>query len=185
MEKLSIDDDLYLENVRIAYAELIFKSIDADREHLRRWLPFVDHTRVVRDTELFIRSIVDKPRGERDDVYMIWYKHEFAGLIGFKDTDRINSKVEIGYWLLKRMTGKGIATRATGKMINLAFRNLKMNRIQIRCGVGNTRSSAIPRRLGFTLEGIERAGERHSDRFIDLEIYSLLRNEWVDKLLDR
>jgi ribosomal-protein-serine acetyltransferase len=67
-------------------------------------------------------------------------------------------------------------------MINLAFRNMEMNRVQIRCGVGNHKSSAIPKRLGFTYEGTERAGERHNRNYIDLEIFSLLKSEWAGTL---
>jgi ribosomal-protein-serine acetyltransferase len=134
------------------------------------------------DTERFVRSILEKHSANRDEVYVVWYKHDFAGLIGFKDIDRINDKIEIGYWLIEKMTGKGIATAATRKMINLAFRNMNMNRIQIRCGVGNDKSAAIPRRLGFSFEGIERSGERHNRTYIDLEVYSLLRKEWVETL---
>jgi ribosomal-protein-serine acetyltransferase len=129
-----------------------------------------------------VRSIIDKVSSNRDEVYVIWYKHEFAGLIGFKDIDRINDKIEIGYWLIEKMTGKGIATAAARKMVNLAFRNMDMNRVVIRCGVGNDRSSAIPRRLGFSLEGIERNGERHNRTYIDLEVYSLLKQEWASTL---
>jgi ribosomal-protein-serine acetyltransferase len=55
-----------------------------------------------------------------------------------------------------------------------------MNRIQIRCGVGNTKSSAIPRRLGFTYEGTERCGERHNNSYIDLEVFSILKKEWAE-----
>ena len=83
----------------------------------------------------------------------------------------------------KDMTGKGIASRSAKKMINIAFRNMNMNRVRICCGVGNNRSSAIPKKLGFTFEGIERDGEKHSGKYIDLEVYSLLRKEWLERLL--
>ena len=183
MDQFVIDEHLRLEKIKLLYAETIFNCIDSNREFLRKWLPFVDHTQRVRDTEMFIRSIIDKPYGERDDVFMIWYKNEFAGLIGFKDTDFLNYKTEIGYWLAEKMTGKGIALRSAKKLVNIAFRNMNMNRVQIRCGIGNNRSSAIPRKLGFSLEGIERDGERHSGKYIDLEVYSLLKKEWIESLL--
>lgn len=183
MEKLIIDDRQFLESLTLSHVELIFNAINQNRKFLRKWLPFVDFTQKVLDTERFVRSILEKPSSKRDEVYVIWYKHEFAGLIGFKDADRINDKIEIGYWLIEKMTGKGIATEAVHKMVNLAFRNMDMNRVQIRCGVGNDKSSAIPRRLGFTLEGIERAGERHNHHYIDLEVFSLLKSEWTVTLL--
>jgi ribosomal-protein-serine acetyltransferase len=39
----------------------------------------------------------------------------------------------------------------------------------------------IPKRIGFKFEGIERCGEKHDNRFIDLEVYSLLRKEWKNR----
>ncbi|MFY9150740.1 MAG: GNAT family protein [Prolixibacteraceae bacterium] len=182
MEKLSINDHQYLEKLNLSHAETIFNAINQNRKFLRRWLPFVDFTHKVSDTEKFVRSILDKHALNRDEVYVIWYKYEFAGLIGFRDIDRINDKIEIGYWLTEKMTGKGIATEATRKMVNLAFRNMNMNRIQIRCGIGNEKSSAIPRRIGFTFEGVERNGERHDHSYIDLEVFSLLKKEWAETL---
>lgn len=182
MEKLIIDEHLFLERMNLSHIEVIFKAIDQNRKFLRKWLPFVDFTIKMNDTERFVKSILEKPVSKRDEVYVIWYNHEFAGLIGFKDADRINDKIEIGYWLIEKVTGKGLATSATRKMINLAFRNMDMNRVQIRCGVGNDKSSAIPRRLGFSLEGIERAGERHNHDYIDLEVFSLLKQEWAKTL---
>jgi ribosomal-protein-serine acetyltransferase len=182
MEKLTIDDHQFLERLSLSHVDTIFNAIDNNRKFLRKWLPFVDFTFKASDTEKFVRSILEKPVSVRDEVYVIWYKHEFAGLIGFKDLDRINDKIEIGYWLTEKMTGKGIATVSTRKMVNLAFRNMDMNRIQIRCGVGNHKSSAIPSRLGFSFEGIERAGERHNHEYIDLEVFSLLKRDWVETL---
>jgi ribosomal-protein-serine acetyltransferase len=55
---------------------------------------------------------------------------------------------------------------------------MDMNRIQIKCGVGNSRSSNVPKRLGFHFEGIEQDGEKHKNRFIDLEVYSMLKRDW-------
>lgn len=182
MEKLQIDDKLFLEKLNLSHVEVVYNAIDQNRNFLRKWLPFVDFTHKISDTERFVRSLLDKHASSRDEVYAIWYRHEFAGLIGFKDIDRVNDKIEIGYWLIEKMTGKGIATLATRKMINLAFRNMEMNRVQIRCGVGNHKSSAIPKRLGFTYEGTERAGERHNRNYIDLEIFSLLKSEWAGTL---
>ena len=182
MEKLIIDDRQFLERLNLSHVETIFNAIDQNRKFLRRWLPFVDFTHKKIDTERFVRSILEKPTNNRDEVYAIWYQFEFAGLIGFKDIDRINDKIEIGYWLIEKMTGKGIATAAVRKMVNFAFRNMDMNRVQIRCGIGNTKSAAIPRRLGFSFEGIERSGERHNHSYIDLEVFSLLRNEWAESL---
>lgn len=53
-----------------------------------------------------------------------------------------------------------------------------MNRIQIKCAVGNLPSNAIPLRLGFQLEGTEREGELlASGHYADINVYSILKKE--------
>jgi len=182
MEYLHIDDNLFLERIKLSYAGIIFEAIDSNREFLGKWLPFADQTKKVTDTQTFIKSVLDKPENQREDVYCIWFKNEFAGLIGFKDTDRVNCKTELGYWMVEKFQGKGIATKAVSKLVNFAFGKMKINRVQIKVAVGNTKSAAIPKRLNFKFEGIEREGEKHFNQFFNLEVYSCLKKEWADLL---
>lgn len=144
------------------------------------WLPFVQETGSQEDTEAFIRSVL-ADQENREAVFVIWYGDQFAGLIGMKDTDLQNLRTEIGYWLIEKMTGRGIMKRSAETLIGYIFLSLGLNRIQIRCGVGNHKSAAVARRLGFRFEGVERAGEKHRNGFIDLEVYSLLRKEWEER----
>jgi ribosomal-protein-serine acetyltransferase len=183
MEYLFVDDDLHLERVKISHAMLIFDTINQDRNYLRTWLPFVDQTRSVEDTESFLHSIVSGPEKTKNEVYTIWFKGKFSGLAGFKEMDWINHKAEIGYWLAENAQGKGIMTRTVKKMIDFGFRNMNFNRIQIKVAAGNFKSSAIPKRLNLLMEGIERNGEFHTDRYFDLEVYSILKSEWVQSLV--
>ncbi len=158
-------------------APIIFDAIDRDRNYLREWLPFVDATQSVSDTELFIKSMVPNRKEKKDEVYSIWYNLEFAGLIGFKDTDWVNHKTELGYWLTNKMQGKGIITKSAHFLIQFAFNNLGINRVQIKVASGNKKSAAIPSRLGFRLEGVERHGELINGLYHDLQIFSLLKSE--------
>jgi ribosomal-protein-serine acetyltransferase len=50
--------------------------------------------------------------------------------------------------------------------------------------VGNVRSAAIPRRLGFTEEGVLRQAERHRDGYKDNTVFSILADEWRTGPLD-
>ncbi|QGY44497.1 GNAT family N-acetyltransferase [Maribellus comscasis] len=178
METLVVSDHVCLEALKLSMAQDVFSAIDKNRDFLRTWLPFVDFTLELSDTVLFIQSITaQKESRKKDEIFGIFVDGEFGGLIGFKDTDWINRKTEIGYWLIKEMQGKGIITSCVGKLISYSFQKLKLNRIQIKVAVGNTKSAAIPRRLGFQFEGIERAGERHNNKFFDLEVFSLLRSD--------
>ncbi|WP_297092083.1 GNAT family protein [uncultured Draconibacterium sp.] len=176
MEHIRVDSKIRLEQVNTSMAPVIYEAIDKDREYLSKWLPFVEYTNRVEDTKAFIASIT-RNDNKKDLVYSIYYQENFAGLIGFKDTDWVNRKTELGYWLVKNMQKKGIISSCVAKLIRFAFRKQKMNRIQIKVAAGNLPSEKIPGKLGFTFEGTERQGERHKNGYVNLKVYSLLREE--------
>lgn len=65
-------------------------------------------------------------------------------------------------------------TAAVRALCRLAFAELDMHRIFIRCATGNGPSNRIPQRLGFRIDCIEPRGERLSDgRRVDLNVYIL------------
>jgi len=178
MITLIISDDLLLRQIELADAECVFDTINNQRQYLRKWLPFVDHTRQVEDTRNFIRSI----NKDQELVFVTQYQNAFAGLIGFRNTDLANRKTEIGYWLSQPFQKKGIVTESVKELVRFAFEKLTLNRVEINCAVGNLPSKKIPQKLGFQFEGIVRDGELLSDNlFVDIERYSLCKRR--DKIL--
>jgi ribosomal-protein-serine acetyltransferase len=156
----------------------IFNTLNNEREYMRVWLPFVDYTHEENDTRNYVISALDTA----DKQFTISYKGKFAGLIGLKDTDPVNRKTEIGYWLSQYAQGKGIMTHSVLKLIEYAFDEMNINRIQIKVAVNNHKSKHIPEKLGFCLEGVERDGELLVDNvYTDINVYSLLKKEFKDK----
>lgn len=181
MEIINVSDNIKLVPIKESDAEQIFKLVDSQREYLGRWLPFVQYTKSVKDEFDFIHSTLETPEEIRDIIFCIYFDEMFVGLIGlkFNANDKANRKTEIGYWLSQDFQRKGIITNSTKTLINLAFNELNLNRVQIKCAVGNTKSRNIPQRLGFTYEGMEREGELLADgKLTDLEVYSVLKREW-------
>ena len=178
MQSIVVSNEILLERIQVNDAATIFHAIDQNRSHLGVWLPFVDFTKEVKDSASFIQTVISQRDETRNEVYTIWFKGEFAGVIGFHNTDRVNEKTEIGYWLIGEMTGKGIIHRSCVVLIGLAFEKMGMNRITIKCAVGNDASEKVAARLGFTFEGIERSGERYHNLFFDLKVFSLLKSEF-------
>ena len=179
MKTIEINDDVVLRELQITDAPDMFTTIDSQRDYLGEWLPFVPYTKEIADSQAFINSVVFAPEDQRELVFAIIADDEFAGTIGFKDTDKANRKTEIGYWLAYQFQGRGIVTSAVQKLCEYAFTETDINRVQIQCAVGNTKSSNIPKRLGFVLEGIIRDGELQANgKFSDIEVYSKLRREF-------
>jgi ribosomal-protein-serine acetyltransferase len=181
MDSFFIDDHIELKPIDKSDAPYIFETIDNEREYLRKWLPFVDKTYSYSDSLYFVNSILSIPEEYREPIFSIYFDHQFAGIIGFRGSDITNHKTEIGYWLSQKFQKKGIIIRSIPILLKHVFNPFTwdMNRVQIRCAVENYPSRAIPEKLGFQFEGIERAGELLVDhQFTDLAVYSILREEF-------
>jgi ribosomal-protein-serine acetyltransferase len=86
--------------------------------------------------------------------------------------------VELGYWIARDFQGKGIVTDACRAVVTHLLRELDLNRVEILCATGNEKSCAIPRRLGFALDGTLREGELCSGRYLDLHVFGMLKRDW-------
>lgn len=181
--EIIIDDDLVLKLLNRESTARIFKVIDSNRKSLRKWLPFVDNTRKIENTEIFVKSLLDSNNPKPDILFEIWYHRHFTGIIALKEIDHWNKRTEIGYWLDPHFEKKGIMTRCCISLLDCAFKKIMMKRVQIKVGIGNAKSARIPEKLGFTFEGVERAGEKFPDHYADLEVYSMLKEEWLKKQL--
>jgi len=174
---LKVTDEIELRLVEEQHAQEIFNLTDANRQHLRKWLPWVDQTCSVADTSAFIASCSRQFSENGGFQVVICFQDHLCGMIGHHGIDRPNRSTSMGYWLDAAHQGKGIMTASCRVMINHAFTELDLHRVDIRCAVENHRSRAIPRRLGFTLEGVARQSEWLYDHFVDLAIYGLLRTD--------
>ena len=174
--QLCVDDQILMKEIDEGEVVNIFNAIDAERDYLSKWLPFVEKTIDIEFTRGFVNSYLYSDK--KDVTFAIYFEQRFAGLIGLKDTDETNKKTEIGYWLSSGFQHKGVVTKCCKALIAYAFENMKMNRVQLKAGTENVRSRAVAERLGFELEGIERDGELHSRGYIDLAVYSLLKKDF-------
>jgi ribosomal-protein-serine acetyltransferase len=95
----------------------------------------------------------------------------FAGLVGFRDTDSMNRKTEIGYWLSEPIITRARDEGCTG-VDCIAFEELGMNRGPDSSAVASP-SRSLPHRLAFSL----RVNERRvvPDAALGLEVYRLLK----------
>lgn len=176
IKKIKVSDKILLKQIELSDAEDIFKTIDNQRDYLGKWLPFVALSINIENTVFFINKMLEDTH--QNYVFVIHYESEFAGLIGFKGNDKQNRRIEIGYWLSEPFQKNGIVTQSVKSLCEFAFDELEINRIQIRCAVGNLPSKSIPQNLGFVFEGVERAGERLTGGiYTDLEVYSMLKSD--------
>jgi len=101
-------------------------------------------------------------------------RQEFLGAIGLNDIIADHQKGEVGFWLLPKYWGNGYVSEALPFVLDYGFREMKLHRIEGIVESGNSNSSQVLLRHGFTHEGTLKDSEIKNGNFISLEIYSLL-----------
>ncbi len=173
-----VNDDIELRMLDQSYSKKLFSLIEGNRSYLRQWLPWLDKNKTIEDTYGFRKKSLENFEKDLGLSLWIFYKGVLAGVIAFNTLDWENHNASIGYWLSELYQGKGIMTESCRTLIDYAFKELQLNRMEIRCAEGNKKSRAIPERLGFKQEGILREGEWLYDHYVDLVVYGLLSSEW-------
>ena len=133
---------LELRPLHLRDAKALFPLVEANRERLGRWLPWVDANHSVLDTRAFIVRVRAHARAGIGQSFGLWWKGTLVGTAGFVWIDAANHSAAIGYWLAREAEGHGLMTAAVTALLRHGFRSLKLNRIEIRAGVRNRRSRA-------------------------------------------
>jgi ribosomal-protein-serine acetyltransferase len=178
MLEADLGDGRALRQLEDSDAEELFAVIDANRAHLASWMPFVSATHTVADSLAFIRAARRQAEENRGVQLAIVRDLRIIGVAGFHGIDWTRRSTSIGYWLAASQQGSGTMTAAVTAMLEHAFGPWDLARVEIRAGVANHRSRAIPERLGFREEGVLRAAERIGARVIDHAVYVMTAREW-------
>ena len=178
MFTLKVDQEIELQLFQLHDAKELYHLVDSNRHYLREWLPWVDNMTSPIQYQTIIPMWLKQFADNQGFNSGIRYNGILVGSIGFHHIDWNNKQTSIGYYLGQGFAGKGIMTRSVQALVNYAFFELQLNRIEIRCGVANNKSRAIPERLGFMQEGIVREAEFLNNHFHDLALYGMLAKDW-------
>jgi len=159
-------------------AKPLYVLADKNRARLRQWLPWVDQTRSPEDVRSFILRVLDQFHANLGPQTGIWVDGALSGSIGCHPIDWTNRNCSLGYWVDAAQEGKGIITRCCASLLDYLFQELGLHRVEIRCGTENSRSCAIPQRLGFSREGVSREAEWVNDHWVDLVVWGILEEDW-------
>ena len=88
---------------------------------------------------------------------------------------------EIGYLLSQAHWRKGYMIEALTGLINAAFNELGLRRIEATVDARNVASNTLLLRLGFTLEGCLRQRWVNAGETPDVNMFGLLKSDWLDR----
>ena len=108
----------------------LWNALEASRDHLTRWMPWVkDHNSLE-----FSREYVRRMQAKwilREDMPMCMRRKadsQFLGAVGLHRIDWLIPAMEIGYWICPDKAGNGYVTEAVKLVTNFAFRQMRAER---------------------------------------------------------
>ena len=161
-KRIQLDDAHVLRLFRTGDAKALALAVGESLEHLRPWMPWADDESAdERFQRQRLRGVQHKAATGEEWQYGLFPVDESRVLGSFGLMTRQGpGTIEIGYWVHVDEIGHGLATLASRALTNAALAVDGITTVYIRCDERNTRSAAVPRRLGYALdETLSRAPE--------------------------
>lgn len=154
-EVLDAGGGVQLRRHRVEDAEGIAAAVAASLPELRPWMPWATEEAGQPEVQrVRLEEVVPHWEAGSDFSYVIVVDGHVVGGVGLHA--RIGpGALELGYWLQSQYTDRGIATACAGALTAAALALSELNRVEIHCDEANTRSAAIPQRLGYRLARVE------------------------------
>lgn len=112
---------------------------------------------------------------------------KYAGSSRFYDINQDFKTLQLGFtWYGKQFRGTGLNKHCKFLLLQFAFEELEMERVEFRADNSNARSIAAMKSIGCKEEGVLRnhMPTFNSDLRRDTIILSILRSEWFDSVKD-
>ncbi|AEV83017.1 Ribosomal-protein-alanine acetyltransferase [Actinoplanes sp. SE50] len=93
--------------------------------------------------------------------------------------DAPTASAELGFWVDAAAEGRGIVSRTLHAVLDHAFGDLGLHRVEMRTLTTNHRSHRLADRLGFLREGVLRDAVRFPDGPRDVAVYALLAKDFT------
>lgn len=132
------------------------------------------------DTESYEKYLA-RNASESDERFFICLKEnkKIAGSINLSQIFLGNfCNAYLGYFVGAGFAGKGLTTEAIRLILRLAFKDLKLHRIEANVQPQNHASIAVLRKNGFTKEGFSRRYLKINKRWRDHERWAIIEEDW-------
>ena len=172
----------------------LFEAINASRDAILPWMTWAstDHQRVEHSIHYVERVRRAAARGDACDFPMGIFERRsgrLLGATGLHDIRPMLRQAEVGYWIRRDATGRGLCTEAIGALMGAALTPSSaggwgLRRLIVYVATENVASRRVCEKLGLRLEGHMRA-ERYlgyppdaAPGYHDTYLFAVLADEW-------
>ena len=103
---------------------------------------------------------------------------EYLGTVSLKNIDYENGNAEYAISFRKEAQGTGAAMYATKRILDMAFNELKLEKVYLDVLLTNKRAIGFYNKVGFVQEGEFRSHFKRNGEYVDLLWFSMLNEEY-------
>jgi len=165
--------------------DALFEAARESIQDVFPWLSWCHPKYQISDTREWIARQVESYATCREFAFVISSKkNEFLGGCGLSHLNLIDRSANLGYWVRTSAAGQGVAPAAARLVVEWAFSNTKIERVEVVAAVKNERSQIVAEKIGALREGIARSRLLLHDQFHDAVIYSVIKSSWLNGRAD-
>ena len=154
----------------------LWDAVDGSRWHLERWLPWVPYNSTPEASLRYAEACAADRVAGRAVRFAIRDRASstLLGVVGLDSCVHLHRSCELGYWLRREATGRGLMTEAARACVDFAFGRMGVHRMRCAAATDNMPSLRVIGRLGFRFEGIARQAEFVGSRWLDHALFARL-----------
>ena len=141
-----------------------------NNKNVTDWLYKMPVPYTEKDAKMWLKYC-KKNNGKNENIlFAIEMNNEMIGGIGMHQ--RAGHCYETGYWIGEPFWGKGFATEALNKVLDIAFNDLQLVRVQAYIFEGNTASERVLEKCGFKQEGFLLKSYIKDNKYINSKLFA-------------
>lgn len=157
----------------------------ASDPEVTRWFSWGPYS-TLAEPQTYIASLERRrEEGTLLDFLMVHAEHGPVGITGLSEVAARDRRATVGTWFGRPFWGTGLNRESKALICALAFEHCGVHRLTAWANTRNGRSQTALERVGFRREGVLRGWHRHGDRFHDVVVFGMLRDEWAASDLAR
>lgn len=150
----------------------------ASDPEVTRWFSWGPYTAIDQPLAYIARAEAWRAAGQQLDLLVERRGEGPIGVTGLSEFSPRDLRCMVGTWFGAAAWGSGANRESKALIAHLAFAVLAQHRLGSYSNPANERSTRALLGVGFAHEGVLRGWHRHGDRWLDVNVFGMLREDW-------
>lgn len=178
MVPIVVDSHLKLAPLELALADQYLELVVRNQDRLGVWFSWARKEQTLEQTKEYLEHVLSEHNANTGIHMGIFFDGKLIGQLSLTKINLYHRSFNASGWVDKDYEGQGVFFKAGLAVLNFAFTDLGLNRLEARAVSTNVRSHKLISQL--RKEGTLREAHREGDNFLDVDVYSLLKSEWLE-----